>query len=53
MGYLFGGIGSTTRKVPAFLRGLFSSGSDGAEEEIRTPDPLLGNTITTVFPVSR
>ena len=40
--YLFDGIGVTSRKAPTFLRGLFSSSSVGAEEEIRTPDPLLG-----------
>ena len=40
--YLFGRIAVTSRKAPTFLRGLFSSSSVGAEEEIRTPDPLLG-----------
>ena len=41
-------IGAKQRKAPAFLQGLLSSSSDGAEEEIRTPDPLLGNSITVV-----
>ena len=46
--YLFGRIAVTSRKAPTFLRGLFSSSSVGAEEEIRTPDPLLGNSIKVV-----
>ena len=40
--YLFGAVTTIKRKAPTFLRGLFSSSSVGAEEEIRTPDPLLG-----------
>ena len=36
-------LGVTSRKVPAFLQGLFSSSSVGAGDEDRTRDPLLGN----------
>jgi len=35
-------IGSTSRKAPAFLQGLFSSSSVGAGDGDRTRDPLLG-----------
>jgi hypothetical protein len=41
-------ITTINRKAPIFLRGLLSLVHYGAEEEIRTPDPLLGNSITTV-----
>jgi hypothetical protein len=38
----------TNRKAPAFLQGLLSLVRYGAEDEVRTRDPLLGNSITTV-----
>ena len=34
--------GVTNRKAPAFLQGLLSLFSSGAEDEVRTRDPLLG-----------
>jgi hypothetical protein len=35
-------IGTINRKAPAFLQGLLSLFSSGAEDEVRTRDPLLG-----------
>ena len=41
-------IGTINRKAPAFLQGLLSLVRYGAEDEVRTRDTLLGNSITTV-----
>ena len=35
-------ITTINRKAPAFLQGLLSLFSSGAEDEVRTRDPLLG-----------
>ena len=35
-------IGTINRKAPAFLQGLLSLVRYGAEDEVRTRDPLLG-----------
>ncbi len=35
-------FGVTNRKAPAFLQGLLSLVRYGAEDEVRTRDPLLG-----------
>ena len=35
----------TNRKAPAVLQGLLSLVHYGAEDEVRTRDPLLGNSI--------
>jgi len=42
------------REKPShFCEGFSSIGSTGAEDEIRTRDPLLGNTIRPVSDVTR
>ena len=46
-------IATINRKAPAFLRGLLSLVRYGAEDEVRTRDPLLGNTIRPVSDVTR
>jgi len=46
-------IGTIIRKAPAFLQGLLSLVRYGAEDEVRTRDPLLGNTVTPVSDVTR